>query len=71
MNLLKHVFELLLQLLILCSLVEFTDEMPACFKDLRTEAQRSITKVLIPEERKISSSSAQGIQVCYNKQATW
>jgi hypothetical protein len=61
MNLLKHVFELLLQLLILRSLVEFTDKMPACFKDLRAEAQRGVTKVLLSEEKeRISSRSAQG-----------
>lgn len=62
MNPLKHIFELLFQLLILRSLVEFTDKMPACFEDLRAEAQRSIAKVLSSEGKKeISLSSAQGI----------
>lgn len=60
MNSLKHVFELLLQFLILRSLVEFTDEMPACLKHLRTEAQRSVTKVLLPEGKDISSNPAAG-----------
>lgn len=54
MNSLKHVFELLLQFLILRSLVEFTDEVPACFEHLRTETQRSVTKVLLPKGKDIS-----------------
>lgn len=60
MNFLEHVFELLLQFFILRSLVEFTDEMPACLKHLRTEAQRSVTKVLLPEGKDISSNPAAG-----------
>jgi hypothetical protein len=72
MNLLKHIFEMHLQLLILCSLVEFTDKMPACLKNLRTEAQRSITKVLFPKKRKKNQFKlcARDSGVLY-KQATW
>lgn len=62
MNLLKHIFELLLQLLILCTLVEFTDKMPACFQNLRTKAQRSITKVLISEENKLVQALRKGFK---------